>query len=135
MPKTTRMNREHCAFLKVEQRVCCRIPMEEASCWTWVRERRNEDVNWKPILKGDDVVDDSAMFDSVGAFVVEKPFCPRGACDNCFEIFRSQIKNKWFKRYIRIQGLHRKWIQIRKAIKSAQSLIRSNAINCGNITY
>ena len=82
--KTTKLNKEHCVFPKAEQIVCCRIPMEEASCWTWVREKRNEDVNWKPILKGDDVVDDSEMVDSVVAFVVEQPFFPRGACDNYF---------------------------------------------------
>ena len=56
-----------------------------ATGWAWVRQRRNEDVNWTPIPKDSD---DSAMFDSVvGAYAVEQPFCPRGACDNCFEIF------------------------------------------------
>ena len=75
------MNREHCAFLKVEQRVYCRIP-GKAIDWVWVKQRKNEDVNWTPIRKGSD---NSAMFDSVGAFAVERPFCPRDACDNYFK--------------------------------------------------
>ena len=79
MPRTT--NREHCVFQKVEQRVYCRIPMEGVG-WIWVRERRNEDASWMPILK---CSDDSAMYDSVVAFVVEQPSFPRGACDNCFQ--------------------------------------------------
>jgi len=36
-----------------------------------------------PSLK--DFDDDSVMLDSVGAFAVEQPFCPRGACNNCFK--------------------------------------------------
>ena len=67
MPRTTRLNKEHCAFPKVEQREYCCIPMKETG-WAWVREKRNEDVNWTPALKRSD---DSAVFDSVGAFAVE----------------------------------------------------------------
>ena len=86
MQKTT-LNKGHCAFPKVEQRVCCRIPME-ATDWTLVRRRRNEDAYWMPILKGSD---DSAVIGFVVAFAVEQPFCPRGACDNCSNKFRFLI--------------------------------------------
>ena len=81
MPRRKRLNMEHCVFPKAEQRVYCHIQMEVVG-WPWVRERRNEVVNWMPILKG---YDDSAMVDSVVAFAVEQPFCPRGACDNYFK--------------------------------------------------
>ena len=91
MQKTTTLNKGHCAFPKVEQRVCCRIPVE-ARDWTLVRRRRNEDAYWTPILKGSD---DSAVIGFVVAFVVEQPFCPRGACDNCVSNkFRIPDKNK-----------------------------------------
>ena len=130
MPRTTRLNKEHCAFPRVEQKVYCHILME-APGWAWVRQRRSEDVNWTPVLKGSD---DSAMIDSGGAFAVEQPFCPRGACDNCFEKLEFQIR-RMEKKHIRIQGLHCKWIQIREAIESTQGLIRSNTNSCRRITH
>jgi hypothetical protein len=104
MPTTLMMNREEqqCgAFLKAEQRASCHILMEVAAGWlVWVRQRRSEVVNWMPnlLMKGSCSEDsdsddfDSAMLDDSvvvvvvggGAFAVEKPFCPRGARNNCF---------------------------------------------------
>lgn len=52
--------------------------------------RRSEDANWTSSLKD---FDESAMLDSVGAFAVEKPFWPTGACNNCFENFKIRDRD------------------------------------------
>lgn len=81
------------AFPKVEQRVYCHILMEAVG-WAWVRDKKREDVNWTSVLKGSD---DSAKSDSLVAFAVEQPFCPRGACDNCFEKIKIPDKKEELK--------------------------------------